>query len=377
LPAKIFFAGKIRIVSRLAWVHDSGMASNQQFDLDPTQAWKQVLSRDASASFIYAVASTGIFCRPSCPSRRPAPSNVRFFSDPAGALAAGYRACKRCAPLGERSEAATVARLCRYLAVHRDHVVTLADLAKVARSSPFTIQRKFTRVLGISPRAYQAQLRSTYMRRSLSAPGASITDAIYEAGYGSSSRFYEQAAEDLGMSPTRFRERGLNETIRFATARCELGLLLVAATDRGVCSVMLGDESATTEQLLRQQFSAATILPDAPGMAEQVKSILAAMTDHRANRDIPLDVRATAFQARVWQALRQIPRGQTRSYAEVARAVGQPNAVRAVARACATNPVAIAVPCHRVIGSDGSLTGYRWGTERKKKLLAMEKMNTA
>jgi AraC family transcriptional regulator of adaptative response/methylated-DNA-[protein]-cysteine methyltransferase len=377
LPAKIFFAGKIRIVSRLAWVHDSGMASNQQFDLDPTQAWKQVLSRDASASFIYAVASTGIFCRPSCPSRRPAPSNVRFFSDPAGALAAGYRACKRCAPLGERSEATTVARLCRYLAVHRDHVVTLADLAKVARSSPFTIQRKFTRVLGISPRAYQAQLRSTYMRRSLSAPGASITDAIYEAGYGSSSRFYEQAAEDLGMSPTRFRERGLNETIRFATARCELGLLLVAATDRGVCSVMLGDESATTEQLLRQQFSAATILPDAPGMAEQVKSILAAMTDHRANRDIPLDVRATAFQARVWQALRQIPRGQTRSYAEVARAVGQPNAVRAVARACATNPVAIAVPCHRVIGSDGSLTGYRWGTERKKKLLAMEKMNTA
>jgi AraC family transcriptional regulator of adaptative response/methylated-DNA-[protein]-cysteine methyltransferase len=353
------------------------MASNQQFDLDPTQAWKQVLSRDASASFIYAVASTGIFCRPSCPSRRPAPSNVRFFSDPAGALAAGYRACKRCAPLGERSEAATVARLCRYLAVHRDHVVTLADLAKVARSSPFTIQRKFTRVLGISPRAYQAQLRSTYMRRSLSAPGASITDAIYEAGYGSSSRFYEQAAEDLGMSPTRFRERGLNETIRFATARCELGLLLVAATDRGVCSVMLGDESAALEQLLRQQFSAATILPDTAGMAEQVKTLLAAMTDHRAGSDIPLDVRATAFQARVWQALRQIPRGETRSYAEVARALGQPNAVRAVARACATNPVAIAVPCHRVIGSDGSLTGYRWGTERKKKLLAMEKMNTA
>jgi AraC family transcriptional regulator of adaptative response/methylated-DNA-[protein]-cysteine methyltransferase len=270
-----------------------------------------------------------------------------------------------------------VARLCRYLAVHRDHVVTLADLAKVARSSPFTIQRKFTRVLGISPRAYQAQLRSTYMRRSLSAPGASITDAIYEAGYGSSSRFYEQAAEDLGMSPTRFRERGLNETIRFATARCELGLLLVAATDRGVCSVMLGDESATMEQLLRQQFSAATILSDATGMAEQVKTLLAAMTDHRAGSDIPLDVRATAFQARVWQALRQIPRGETRNYAEVARALGQPNAVRAVARACATNPVAIAVPCHRVIGSDGSLTGYRWGTERKKKLLAMEKMNTA
>ena len=263
--------------------------------------------------------------------------------------------------------------LCRYLAAHSDRTVTLADLAKVARSSPFTVQRKFTRVLGLSPRAYQAQLRSTSMRRSLSTPGASITGAIYEAGYGSSSRFYEQAATDLGMSPTRFRERGLNETIRFATARCELGLLLVAATDRGVCSVMLGDEAASLEKLLRQEFSAAKVVADAPGMAEQMAAILSTMTEHSAAVDIPLDVRATAFQARVWQALREIPRGETRSYAEVARAVGQPSAVRAVARACATNPVAIAVPCHRVIGSDGSLTGYRWGTERKKKLLAMER----
>jgi AraC family transcriptional regulator, regulatory protein of adaptative response / methylated-DNA-[protein]-cysteine methyltransferase len=349
------------------------MASNQQLDLNPAQAWQQVLSRDASASFVYAVASTGIFCRPSCPSRRPAQTNVRFFSGPSGALAEGYRACKRCAPLGERDEAATVAKLCRYLAAHCDRTVTLADLAKVARSSPFTVQRKFTRVLGLSPRAYQAQLRSTSMRRSLSTPGSSITGAIYEAGYGSSSRFYEQAATDLGMSPTRFRERGLNETIRFATARCELGLLLVAATDRGVCSVMFGDEAAALEKLLRQQFSAANLVKDAPGMAEQMTTVLAAMSERPMAVDIPLDLRATAFQARVWQALREIPRGQTRSYADVARAVGQPTAVRAVARACATNPVAIAVPCHRVIGSDGSLTGYRWGTERKKKLLAMER----
>jgi AraC family transcriptional regulator of adaptative response/methylated-DNA-[protein]-cysteine methyltransferase len=351
------------------------MSSKQQPEINPTQAWQQVLSRDTSASFVYAVASTGVFCRPSCPSRRPAPTNVRFFSDPAGALAAGYRACKRCSPLGERGEAATVVRLCRYLASHRDRAVTLADLAKVVRSSPFTIQRKFTRVLGISPRAYQAQLRSTQMRRSLSAPGASVTGAIYEAGYGSSSRFYEQAATHLGMSPTRFRERGLNETIRFATAPCELGLLLVAATERGVCTVMLGDEPAALEQSLREQFSAAKVVPDAPGMSGQVEAILATMAEHPAAGDLPLDLRATAFQARVWQALRQIPRGQTRSYAELARAVGQPRAVRAVARACAANPVAIAVPCHRVIGSDGSLTGYRWGIERKKKLLAMEKMN--
>lgn len=349
------------------------MSSIQQPDLNPTQAWRQVLARDARADFVYAVATTGIFCRPTCPSRRPAPANVRFFPDAAGALAAGYRACKRCAPLGEHREAATVARLCRYLAAHRDRAVTLADLAKVVRSSPFTIQRMFTRVLGLSPREYQAQLRASQVRRSLSETGASVTDAIYQAGYGSSSRFYEAATENLGMSPTRFRERGLNETICFATAPCELGLLLVAATERGVCSVMLGDEPSVLEGLLRQQFRAAKILPDATGMAEQVKAILAAMTDHPAAGDIPLDVRATAFQARVWQALRQIPRGQTRSYAELAQAIGQPTAVRAVARACATNPVAIAVPCHRVIGSDGTLTGYRWGVERKKKLLGMER----
>jgi AraC family transcriptional regulator of adaptative response/methylated-DNA-[protein]-cysteine methyltransferase len=265
-----------------------------------------------------------------------------------------------------------VARLCRYLAAHRDRTVTLADLATIVHSSPFTIQRMFTRVLGISPREYQAQLRASHIRRSLSEPGASVTDAIYHAGYGSSSRFYEQATENLGMSPTRFRERGLHQTIRFATAPCELGRLLVAATERGVCSVMLGDESAKLEQLLRQQFSAANIVPDASGMAEYITAVLAAMTGHPASNDIPLDVRATAFQARVWQALRQIPRGQTRSYAELAHAVGQPAAVRAVARACATNPVAIAVPCHRVIGSNGSLTGYRWGLERKKSLLEME-----
>jgi AraC family transcriptional regulator of adaptative response/methylated-DNA-[protein]-cysteine methyltransferase len=348
------------------------MSTVQQPDLNPTQAWRQVLARDASASFVYAVASTGIFCRPSCPSRRPTPENVRFFADAAGALAAGYRACKRCAPLGEVPEAATVARLCRYLAANRDRTVTLTDLARIAHSSPFTVQRKFTRVLGVSPREYQAQLRASQVRRGLSEAGASVTDAIYQAGYSSSSRFYEQAAENLGMSPTRFREGGLNETIRFATAPCELGLLLVAATERGVCSVMLGEDAAELEELLRRQFRAANIVPDAAGLTNQVAAVLAAMTDHPAP-GIPLDIRGTAFQARVWQALRQIPRGETRTYAEVAQAIGQPTAVRAVARACASNPIAIAVPCHRVIGSDGALTGYRWGVERKKKLLGMER----
>lgn len=349
------------------------MPSIQQPDLNPTQAWQQVLARDASAGFVYAVASTGIFCRPSCPSRRPALTNIRFFSDPAAAVAAGYRACRRCAPLGETRETATVSRLCRYLAAHSDRTVTLADLARIAKSSPFTIQRKFTRVLGISPREFQAQLRASQVRRSLSEPGASVTDAIYQAGYGSSSRFYEQAAGTLGMKPTRFRERGAHEIIRFATAPCELGVMLVAATERGVCSVMLGDSPASLEQMLREEFRAAQVVADSEAMATLLEQVLAAMTDHPAAAEIPLDVRATAFQARVWQALREIPRGETRSYAELAQAVGQPSAVRAVARACATNPVAIALPCHRVIGSDGSLTGYRWGVGRKEKLLRMEK----
>ena len=349
------------------------MSSIQQADLNPSRAWQQVLARDASADFVYAVVSTGIFCRPSCPSRRPVATNVRFFSEAAGALAAGYRACKRCTPLGERREAATVSRLCRYLAHHRDRVVTLADLAKVVHSSPFTVQRMFTRVLGVSPREYQAQLRANKVRRSLSEAGASVTDAIYQAGYSSSSRFYEQVAENLGMSPTRFRERGLNETIRFATAPCELGLLLVAATERGVCRVMLGDQPDALERLLRQQFRAAQILPDTTGLAEQMKAILAAMTDHPAAGDIPLDVRATAFQARVWRALLKVPPGKTSTYSEIAAALGQPKAVRAVAAACAANKLALLVPCHRIVRQDGDLAGYRWGIERKRALLAAEK----
>jgi AraC family transcriptional regulator of adaptative response/methylated-DNA-[protein]-cysteine methyltransferase len=340
--------------------------------INPKQAWQQVLARDTQAEFVYAVASTGIFCRPSCPSRKPVADNVRFFAEAAAALAAGYRACKRCAPLGESEEAVTVSRLCRYLAAHRDRAVTLADLAKIANSSPFTIQRKFTRVLGISPREYQAQLRSNEVRSGLTKPGGSVTEAIYQAGYASSSRFYEQAAGSLGMSPVRFRNRGAHESIRFATSPCELGVLLIAATERGICSVMLGDDAVELERSLRQQFSAANIVPDESGMAEQMRLILAAMTDHPAATEIPVDIRATAFQARVWQALRQIPRGETRSYAQLAEAIGHPSAVRAVARACATNPVAIAVPCHRVIGSNGALSGYRWGTDRKKKLLDLE-----
>ncbi len=334
--------------------------------------WQQVLARDPNAGFVYAVASTGIFCRPSCPSKRPAQQNVTFFPNTAEAMAAGYRACKRCAPLGRHPEAAMAIRLCRHMARHRDQTFTLAELGALVGSSPFTVQRSFERVMGVSPRAYQAQLRANSLRRGLTA-GASVTGVIYQAGYSSSSRFYEYAAENLGMSPTRFRSGGREEKIRFCIADCALGLLLVAATERGVCSVVLGNDRAALERELRQQFREAEIISDGSGLGEYVSGILAKLTNHPAVQDLPLDVRATSFQARVWQALRRIPRGETRSYAEIARALGQPKAVRAVARACASNPVAIAIPCHRVIGRDGALTGYRWGIERKRKLLELEK----
>lgn len=333
--------------------------------------WQQVLARDANASFVYAVSSTGVFCRPSCPSRRPVQRNVAFFPNAAGAMAAGYRPCKRCAPLGAQREAAVVAKLCRFLDRHRDRTPTLAELGVLAGSSPFTVQRTFERVMGVSPREYQAQLRANQVRNGLSA-GGSITQAIYRAGYSSSSRFYEHAAANLGMSPTRFRNGGRGETISFAVAPSPLGLLLVAATDRGLCAVALGNDREALEEGLRKQFPQAEILSRQDGLEKYVTGILAKMTDHPAARDLPLDIRATSFQARVWQALKQIPRGETRSYAQLAQALGKPTAVRAVARACAANPVAVAVPCHRVIGSDGTPTGYRWGVERKKKLLEME-----
>ena len=340
---------------------------------DSGQLWRQVLARDPHAGFIYAVASTGVFCRPSCPSRRPAQRNVAFFSNAAAAMAAGYRACKRCAPLGAHPDAATVSRMCRHIARHRDQIVTLAELGKLVGSSPFTVQRSFERVMGVSPRAYQAQLRANRLRRGLSAC-ASVTDAIYQAGYSSSSRFYEYAEQNLGMSPTRFRNGGREETIHFAMADCPLGLVLVAATERGLCSVVLGNDGAALEKELRRQFSQAEIISDPGGLGEYLAGILASMGSHPAASNLPLDVRATSFQARVWQALTEIPRGETRSYGEVAKALGQPTAVRAVARACASNPVAVAIPCHRVIGGDGSLTGYRWGMERKKKLLEIENL---
>ena len=343
---------------------------------DPERAWLQVQTRDAAADgrFVYAVETTGIFCRPSCPSRRPARQNVRFFADAAAAIAGGYRACRRCHPAGVHAEAETVRRLCGFLDQHLDRMVTLNQLGQIAGMSPFTVQRMFERVLGVSPRHYQIEMRAARLREEL-AGGRSVTDATYEAGFSSSSRMYEGADARLGMLPERFRKGGAGESIRFLIAECPLGTMLVAATTRGLCAVTLGDDGAVMERELRQRFPAAEIgeaTAEDARLGAAARAVISRMSEHPVALDLPLDLRTTAFEQRVWRALQAIPRGETRSYSAVAAELGQPRAVRAVARACARNPLALVVPCHRVVGKDGSLTGYRWGAERKKKLLALE-----
>ena len=338
--------------------------------LNEEQAWSAVLARDATADaeMVYAVTTTGVFCRPTCPSRRPARENVRFFSDPDAAIHAGYRPCRRCRPLERHSDAELVEAISARL--RGEEPVTLAKLARHTGLSPFTIERAFKRVLGITPAQYQRQQRAQSFRRELAGGGARVTDAVYEAGYSGPGRAYENA--QLGMAPGRYRAGAPGMRIGYATAECRLGRVLIAATERGLCSVILGDRDEELVGELRKQFPAAEVFANAElnGALEQVVS---QFTEHPAALDLPLDLRATAFQMRVWEALRRIPRGKTMSYAELARSLGQPTAVRAVARACATNPIAVVVPCHRVIGSNGKPTGYRWGVARKEKLLELER----
>jgi AraC family transcriptional regulator, regulatory protein of adaptative response / methylated-DNA-[protein]-cysteine methyltransferase len=344
--------------------------------LDENRAWKQVIARDAKAKFLYGVTSTGVFCRPTCPSRRPARENVRFFASVQQAQAAGFRACRRCRPGEQRSETVLLDKLCAYIRANQEQRIKLADLAHIAMRSPFTVQRLFTNVLGISPSVYQRELRARRLQDELARKGVTVTNAIYEAGYSSASRVYE--GTQLGMSPGRYRARGKGERIRFAIGACALGKLLVAATDKGLCAVTLGNDPTELEHGLRAQFPAAEVLQeDGAGseLGRMARQVIRVMGEGPLASELPLDLRATAFQMRVWQALRRIPRGETRSYAEVAREIGQPTAVRAVARACASNPVAVVIPCHRVVGSDGKLTGYRWGLERKRKLLELEALH--
>lgn len=354
------------------------MKSNVQFatmavkTIDHNRAWQQVCERDKSGRFFYAVATTGVFCRPDCKSRRPLRKNVRFFETTTAAQAAGFRPCQRCKPNTPRLDVSN--RIRAHIEKNLDRAVSLAELGRIAGISPFTVQRTFKQEMGVSPLQYQRSLRAGKLRGALKQNGR-VTDAIYEAGFGSSSRAYE--GSQLGMTPARFAKGGEGETIRWASARTPFGWVIVGSTERGLCWLSLASTAAEAEASLRAEFPAAELRRD-PSLSRLVDAALASVRDGNdlsENRGLPgaLDLRGTVFQLRVWQALRQIPRGETRTYSEVAREMGEPNATRAVARACAMNRVALVVPCHRVVGATGSLTGYRWGVERKRKLLEAER----
>ena len=341
------------------------------------ERWQAVAARDArfDGAFVYAVRSTGIYCRPSCPSRRPRRPHVAFFALPEAAERAGFRSCLRCRPRAVRlrdPRAERVQKVCRYIADHLDEPLTLARLGREAGAAPHHLQRTFKHVMGISPRAYADALRLGVFRQRVK-KGAAVIDATFEAGYGSTSRLYERAAGQLGMTPAAFRRGGAGARIVYTIADSPLGRLLVAATERGVAArepraPTTGRSSASCTTSIPPRRRA----PTTRRSAAAVRKIVAHLAGREPHLDLPVDVRATAFQWRVWQELRAIPRGETRSYAEVARAIGRPTAARAVARACATNPVALVVPCHRVVPQAGGTGGYRWGSERKARLLEAE-----
>ena len=339
------------------------------------QRWQAVVARDSSrdGAFVFAVSSTGVFCRPSCPSKRPKRQNVTFFDQALDAEHAGYRACLRCRPkaVDGNPQAALVRSVCRYIEQHLEDRLTLGLLAREFRRSPFHLQRMFKAVLGISPKAYIDACRLQNVKSNLQA-GHSVTTSLYAAGYGSSSRLYERTASQLGMTPEKYRRGAMAAVVRYTTANSPLGRMLIAATDQGICSIQFADSDEVLQQGLMREFPFAVRKRDDQAMAQWRAGLVHVMRGQDAHPSLPLDIRATAFQRRVWEYLQQIPRGETRSYSEVARDIGMPNATRAVARACATNPVAVAIPCHRVVAKNGKISGYRWGMERKEKLLALE-----
>ena len=345
--------------------------------------WEVVLARDPrfDGVFVFAVRSTGIYCRPSCPSRRPNRQHVVFFNLPETAERAGFRACRRCRP-GEINPGhpATdkVREICRLIDEHADGTPTLTDLAARMGGSPYHLQRTFKRVMGITPRQYADARRLDRLKKNLKEKN-NVTEAMYDAGYGSSRSLYERAPEKLGMTPATYRRGGEGARIRFTVLECpagplgSIGLLLLAATDRGVCRVTMGERADDLEAGLRDEFPAADIKRDDSGLKEWSAAVLRHLDGQQPNLDLPLDIQASAFQRKVWEALRAIPYGKTRSYGEIARAVGRPKGARAVGHACGTNPVAVVIPCHRVIQQNGSLGGFGWGLDRKKILLASEK----
>ncbi|MDR3376100.1 MAG: bifunctional DNA-binding transcriptional regulator/O6-methylguanine-DNA methyltransferase Ada [Ancalomicrobiaceae bacterium] len=339
--------------------------------------WALVAARDATAdgSFVYAVRTTGVYCRPSCRSRPAKPENVCFFASPVEAETDGYRACRRCRPNdagAAHTHAALVADACRAIET-AEEPPGLAALADRASLSPFHFQRVFKAVTGLSPKAYATAHRAVRLRDRLSGGETSVTAAIYDAGFNSSSRAYETADEALGMTPSAFRSGGKDVAIRYAYGQSSLGLVLIASTDRGICAILLGDDPIELLRDLEARFPLADLLAADADTAARVAEVVAFVEHPSTGLDLPLDLRGTAFQLRVWQALRRIPAGTTVSYSDLARTIGDPSAVRAVAGACAANKLAVAVPCHRVVRSDGALSGYRWGLERKRELLKRER----
>lgn len=335
--------------------------------------WSAVTRRDpdADGAFFYGVKTTGVFCRPSCASRQPRRENVDFFTDTDAARAAGFRDCKRCQPGGLPRELEIVNRACAALDADPQQRLTLAQLSDAVHVSPFHLQRLFKRVVGVSPRQYQAAQRGAALRDALQS-GADVTRASADAGFGSPSRMYDSASAELGMAPSAFRRKGAGLTVRYASASTALGFVLIAATGKGICKIGFGDDIAALVDELRSEFANAELRDDPATLAPFIAQVDAYLQGTRHEFDLPLDIAATAFRQRVWDALRRIPYGETRSYSQIAEAIDAPRAVRAVASACATNPVALAIPCHRVVQKGGALAGYRWGMPRKAALLDNE-----
>ncbi len=349
--------------------------------LDEEKCWQAVLGRqrEQDGRFFFGVLTTGIFCRPSCAARRPNRENVRFFQTASEAQKEGLRPCRRCHPLavGADPRVVRVRELCEYIRTHSDSgdPLTLEVLSRKAEMSTSRLRHMFREIAGVTPRQYVEACRFKTLKEGLRA-SETVTAAIYDAGFATASRVYEQVNSRLGMTPSEYRAGGQGVAISYALTRTSVGHLLIAATDRGLCFVQFGDSETDLLECLRQEYPRATIEETDSGESEQLRLWLTALRRHlngsQPHLDLPVDVRATAFQQRVWRYLRSIPYGETRSYAQVARAIGQPKATRAVAGACAGNPVAIVIPCHRVIRADGDPGGYRWGRERKRKLLEME-----
>lgn len=338
--------------------------------------WQSVLARDKASDgrFVYAVRTTGVFCRPSCPSKRAKAQNVALFDTAGAAEAAGFRPCLRCNPKGQsahEANAALVAAACRLIETGEDSV-SLDALAARIGLSPSHFHRQFKAITGLTPKAWAMAHRARKLREGLQTETGSVAGALYEAGYGSGSRFYEHGAQTLGMSPARYRSGGKGAEIRFAVGQSSLGAILVAQSAQGICAITLGDDPETLLQDLQDRFADARLIGGDAGFEALVAEVVGFVEAPRIGLDLPLDIRGTAFQERVWQALRRIPAGETVSYAEIARRIGAPKSARAVAQACGANRLAVAIPCHRVVRNDGALSGYRWGIARKQALLAKE-----